>query len=156
MMLFALNVLFMMVWCAITRSFDPWNLLIGFLLGFSALWVVRGQFDSQYFQKFGKVSRLIWMFFFDLVLSSVKVAFQVLGPEKDWKPGILAVPLDCDRDGEITVLANLTTLTPGTLSLDVSADKSTLYIHAMDVSDPEGTVQGLKTGFEKAVIEALR
>jgi multicomponent Na+:H+ antiporter subunit E len=68
-------------------------------------------------------------------------------------PAIIAVPLDVKTDMEITLLANVITLTPGTLSLDVSNDKKVLYVHAAYVEDREEFVQDLKNGFEKKLME---
>jgi len=69
------------------------------------------------------------------------------------KPGIIGVPLDVTSDGEITMLANLITLTPGTLSLDVSADKKVLYVYSMYITNREDFIKGIKNGFEKRIIE---
>jgi multicomponent Na+:H+ antiporter subunit E len=74
----------------------------------------------------------------------------------DLKPGIIAYPLKVDRDFEITILANLITLTPGTLSVDVSDDRRILYVHAMDASDPEATKRDIAEGFERKIMEAFR
>jgi len=53
-------------------------------------------------------------------------------------------------------LANLITLTPGTLSLDVSDDRKVLYVHAMYINDREQFVQSIKQGFERRLLEILR
>jgi multicomponent Na+:H+ antiporter subunit E len=84
------------------------------------------------------------------------VAVIVLSPRMDLKPGIIAYPLKVDRDFEITILANLITLTPGTLSVDVSDDRRILYVHAMDASDPEATKRDIAEGFERKIMEAFR
>ncbi len=67
----------------------------------------------------------------------------------------MAVPLDARTDGQIAVLSNLISLTPGTLSLDVSPDRRTLYVHAMSVSSPDVLRREIKEGFERRVLEAL-
>jgi len=72
------------------------------------------------------------------------------------RPGILAVPLDAQSDAEITLLANLLTLTPGTLSLDVSPDRRFLYVHIMYITDADATRRRIKDGFERRVLEVLR
>ena len=59
-------------------------------------------------------------------------------------------------DPEITLLANLITLTPGTLTLDVSADKRQMFVHFMHVDDPAEAVQEIKSGFERRILEATR
>lgn len=72
------------------------------------------------------------------------------------KPGIFALPIELKTNWEITMLANLITLTPGTLSVAVSADQSTIYIHAMDIPDVEESINGIKNSFEKAIMEVTR
>jgi multicomponent Na+:H+ antiporter subunit E len=74
------------------------------------------------------------------------------------RPGVVAIPLDVQTDAEITLLANLITLTPGTLSLDVSTDRRVLYIHVMyiDNDDVEAVRRKIKEGFERRVLEVLR
>jgi multicomponent Na+:H+ antiporter subunit E len=71
---------------------------------------------------------------------------------------VVAIPLDAKSDIEITLLANLITLTPGTLSLDVSSDRSVLYIHVMyvDNDDLDEVRRKIKSGFERRVLEVLR
>ncbi|MGO8586911.1 Na+/H+ antiporter subunit E, partial [Rhizobium ruizarguesonis] len=72
------------------------------------------------------------------------------------KPGIFAFPLTVTSDFEITLLANLITLTPGTLSFDVSTDRRTLYVHALDCSYPEATKRDIVNCFERKIMEAFR
>lgn len=100
--------------------------------------------------------RLGWLFVYELVAPSFQVAWDVVTPRHLAKPGIIAVPLDARTDLEITVLANLICLTPGTLSLDVSADRRVLWVHCMFIDDPDESRQALKDVMERRVIEALR
>jgi len=73
----------------------------------------------------------------EVVLSNLWVAYDVLTPRHHMKPGFVAIPLDDLTDLQILVLANLVTMTPGTLSMDISADRTTLYLHAMYIDDPD-------------------
>jgi len=72
------------------------------------------------------------------------------------EPGIIEYPLDAKSDLEITLLANVITLTPGTLSLDVSGDRKVLYVHGMYVHDKEEFIRGIKDGFEKRILKIIR
>ena len=72
------------------------------------------------------------------------------------RPGVIGIPLDAKTDLEITMLANVISLTPGTLSLDVSPDRKTLYIHAMYVVDPDELRREIKDGLERRLMELLR
>jgi multicomponent Na+:H+ antiporter subunit E len=100
--------------------------------------------------------RLLWLFLYELIVSSVQVAWDVVTPRHLARPGIIALPLDARTDVEITVLANLICLTPGSLSLEVSADRRVLYVHTMFIDDAEASRRSLKQVFERRVLEALR
>lgn len=91
-------------------------------------------------------------FVWELVAANFRLARDVLRPLSHLRPTIVAVPLNLTRDSQITVLANLVTLTPGTLSLDVSTDRKVLYVHAMHAPDPEALRQSVKEGFEKRIL----
>ena len=90
-----------------------------------------------------------------LRMDALRVARDVLRPGFNFQPGIIAYPLTTQDDFQITLLANLITLTPGTLSVDVSSDKTTLYIHAMHAHDPEGLKRDIRDGFERLIKETL-
>lgn len=89
----------------------------------------------------------------ELVLANLSVARSLLSPLARLRPAVVAIPLDLESDAEITMLANLITLTPGTLSLDVSADRKTLYVHVVHVDDVEALRRETKEGFERRVRE---
>lgn len=155
MKLFALNLVLAFVWAAITNAFTPLNVIAGFVIGNLALAVVRGQFNSKYFLRGKLILQLIWLFLYELVLSALRVAKDVLTPGMKFRPGIVAYHLTTDDDVQITLLANLITLTPGTMSVDVSTDKTTLYVHAMHADDPEGLRADIQSGFERQIKETL-
>ncbi|WP_223477138.1 Na+/H+ antiporter subunit E [Oricola indica] len=157
MNLYLANILMAFVWAAVTGSFSVINLIFGFALGALALSLIREQVGSMgYFSRARRVLSLILLFIYELVLSSVRVAKLVLTPNMNLKPGIFAYPLKVDRDFEITLLANLITLTPGTLSVDVSDDRRFLFVHALDCSDPEQVREDIADGFERKILEAFR
>lgn len=157
MTIYILNVIFAFVWVAITGSATLLNLVFGFFLSAAALWIVRGEMtEVGYWGRLRRVFSLLLLFLKELALSAYRVAVMVFSPRLDLKPGIFAFPLTVDRDFEITLLANLITLTPGTLSVDVSEDRKTLYVHAVDCSDPEATRRDIAEGFERKIMEAFR
>jgi multicomponent Na+:H+ antiporter subunit E len=65
------------------------------------------------------------------------------------------MPLDLEGDGAIAFLSMIMTLTPGTLVLDVSEDRKTLYVHGMWAEDAEAFRREQKDGFERRVRELL-
>ncbi len=150
-------ILLALAWAAVTGSFTVPNLVFGLVLGSLTLYLVReqrGPFRSAV--RAGKVLSLALLFVKELILSAWRVARLVVSPRMELHPGIFAYPLKVDRDFEITLLANLITLTPGTLSVDVSDDKRLLYVHAIDCSDPEAAIKDIETGFERKILEAFR
>lgn len=155
MSLFLLNLVLALVWGAVTGSFAPGNLAFGFILGFSSLWLVRERVDRRSFYRPARILRLVWVFLRELFLSAYRVARNTLSPKMTFQPAIIALPLDITEDVEIMLLANMISLTPGTLSVDVSSDKSTLYIHAMDVDDPAEICREIKDGFEHLIKDAM-
>ncbi len=157
MRLFLINVLLALTWAAITGQFNLINIAFGFILGIFALSLIREQVGSVgYFSRVRRIVTLFVVFLYEVVMSSVRVAITVLTPRMNVKPGIFAYKLQVDRDFEIALLANMITLTPGTLSVDVSGDKQYLYVHAIDCSDPDSTRHDIATGFERRILEAFR
>ena len=130
---------------------------MGFILGYCAVWVARPLFgETTYFERVWRVLRLAVLFIYELVVSSLRVVWDVVTPNHLSRPGIIAMPLDAESDTEILVVANLISLTPGTLSMDISEDRKTLYVHGMFIEDPDALRRELKQGMERKVLEALR
>lgn len=156
MILYAINLLMAIVWAAITGSASLHNLIFGFVLSTLALGLIREQINGTgYIRRVIRIASLAWLFFVELAKSAWKVAVMVVSPRLDIKPGIFAFPLTVTRDFEITLLANLITLTPGTLSVDVSDDKKILYVHAIDCADPDAARRDIAEGFERKIREAF-
>ncbi|MFN4169062.1 MAG: Na+/H+ antiporter subunit E [Pannonibacter phragmitetus] len=155
--LFLVNILLAVAWGAVTGSFSVVNLAFGYVLGLGALYLIREQINTGgYFRRASRVIGLILLFLYELVMSAWRVARIVIRPKLDLNPGFIAFPLTVESDFEIALLANLITLTPGTLSVDVSEDRKVLYIHCIDVPDPEGTITDIRNGFERKIMEAFR
>ena len=154
---FGFNLALALLWAAVMGSIDPANLVTGFVFAYLVLWLVRPALgETSYFRKAPQALGFALFFVKELVLSNVRVALDVVTPGSRRRPAIVAVPLDVTSDEEITMLANVVTLTPGTLSLDVSPDRRTLYVHGMFVDDPEAFRRDIKDGFERRVRELLR
>ena len=99
---------------------------------------------------------LIALFVKELILSALKVAWLAVQPRVNVRPAIIAYPLTVTTDAQITLLANMITLTPGTLSVDVSADRRTLYIHAIDIASKEALIGDIAGGFETKILQVFR
>lgn len=154
---FLWNLMLALVWVAMTGGFTPLNFVLGFGLGYVILVFSQQVLGStSYFIKGVQLLSFSAFFARELVLANLRVAFDVVTPGFNMRPAIVAVPLDARTDAEITMLANLITVTPGSFSLEVSADRRVLYVHAMYVDDPESFRREIKDGFERRVLELLR
>lgn len=150
------NVLLALAWAAVTGDFTPAGVLLGFGLGFLVLFLTRRAIGSPtYAVKVVQVLGLLMFFVWELIKANLRVAYDVLTPGYAMRPGVVAIPLDARTDAQITLLANLISLTPGTLSLDVAKDRGELYVHAMYVDDPDRVRRQIKAGFERRVLEVL-
>lgn len=157
MTLFGWNLALAVLWAAVLGELSLGHLAAGFAIGFVVLGLgSRLLGSSRYFEKCLRLVEFVGYFGGQLVLSSLRVAVDIVTPRHRSRPGILAVPLDAESDAEITLLANLVSLTPGSLSLDVSEDRRTLFVHVMFLDDPETLRRQMKQGFERRVLELLR
>ncbi|WP_375585771.1 Na+/H+ antiporter subunit E [Cyclobacterium xiamenense] len=154
---FLSNLLLSFIWLAVTGTFSFVNFVFGFVLSFFTLWLIStNRTDNKYFYRGPKVISFIFFFLYELIKANLQVAFDVVTPSYYMKPGIIKIPLTAASDLEITLLANLISLTPGTLSLDVSDDRKVLYVHAMYVNDRDAFIADIKNGFERKLLEILR
>ena len=137
--------------------FNYSNGLLGFVVGFLVLfWLKTMLGTTEYFRKLPLFLWFSMVLFWEITKANVRVAWDVVTPHKHRTPGIVAIPLDAKTDLEITILANLVTLTPGTLCMDFSDDRGTMYVHEMFVDDPELIRRHIKDRFERWILELLR
>lgn len=154
---FTWNLALALVWSAALGSFSLANLAAGFVLGFGVMAFAGQRLGGPgYARKAWRALGFAGFFLTELALASVRVAVDVLTPRHRARPGIVAVPLDAETDAEITLFANLMSLTPGSLSLELSEDRSTLFVHVMFLDDADGFRRSVKEGFERRVLELMR
>lgn len=155
---FLLNIGLAAVWGALMGRFDTVTLAAGFLVGYVVLWAVQPALGrSAYVIGVWRALAFVVFYLAELVWSSVQVAIDVCRPRLRMRPGVVGIPLRARTDAEITVLANLISLTPGTLSLDVSADRRILYVHAMDLGEgPDALRADVRDFLEGRVLTLLR
>lgn len=125
---------------------------------FTLTWPLSYFFAKNYFRKLPSLMNLIVYFTKELLVANFRVAFDVVTPITYMRPCIVALPLEAKTDIEITILACMISLTPGTLSLSLSEDKTILFVHAITFKkmDPEAIKKELKEGFEKKLLKITR
>lgn len=152
-----LNILLSIAWAALSGNFEPVNLFFGFVLGFFILWLISfsNSLPNTYFTRALKIIEFIFFFIFEVVKANFRLAFTILSPKMQLRPAVVSFPLELKTEAGIILLANLITLTPGSLSLDISSDKKTLFIHTIDLKDKEEFILQIRDGFERRVGEIL-
>lgn len=94
---------------------------------------------------------LAGFFLYELLLSNVRLAVLLLGPSKAVRAYVIDVPVSVRSEAELAVLSDLVTLTPGTLTLDVSPDSRTMHVHVLTSGDPEAVRADIRDGLAPRV-----
>lgn len=154
---FGWNMLLALFWVILSGNYSIGNLFVGMLLSYLVLaYVARDKpMFANYFGKLPKIISFILFFIWDLTKANARVAYDVLTPRHLMRPGVIAIPLDLKDEAGISVFANLITVTPGSLSLDVSSDRKVLYVHLMYLDDEASQLAELKA-LEARVLNLLR
>lgn len=139
---------------------DEWSILSffgGYLVGILVLFSLRRFFPASfYLKRFYSILKLFLLFISEAVSSSIYVIRQVIGPKVDITPGIFKTETELEGNLEITLLALLLTLTPGSVVMEVSADNKVFYIHGLNLPESEHAVIQSKIKYEKAIKEVTR
>jgi len=152
-----LNFIIAFLWMFISGSFTASTFIIGWLIGMLLIIMTRRFFPGHlYIRRLWAVIKLTLLFFKELVMANIQVFMLVIKPKLGIRPAIFAYPTKLTNDWEITLLSSLITLTPGTIVMNVSEDKKTLYVHALDVDDVDDAVVSIRDSFEKAIMEVSR
>ncbi len=155
-----LNLLAAALWVSATDRSTAGNWLLGFAVGHVGLYLIAhfmpGVGVQAYLRRSRAVVRLVGFFLWELCLSNLRVARDVLRLRPQYRPAILAVPMEARTDLEITLLAILLILTPGTLVLEVDETERLLFVHVLDAPDPEAFRREIREGFEARILEVTR
>lgn len=157
MNVFTLNIVLAAAWMLINGRFSAWDFIVGFVVGFLCLSLTqatRGRLS--YGRKILAAIHLVAYFLMEVTITSIRVVWDVLTPTHLSEPDIIHFPLDVKSDLEIMILGNMVSMTPGSLTLDVSDDKQYLIIHAMFASDKDEVIAELKNGLERRLLEVTR
>ncbi len=146
------SILLALVWAALQGEITPMTLLAGYVIGYALLALLArgGVMPSTLATRTWHALRLAAFFAWELVLANFRVAADVLGSNRI-EPAVVAIPLDVTSDGEILLLSMLINITPGSVTIDLSNDRRTLYVHVMHMTSAEQTRREIKDGFERRI-----
>lgn len=149
-----LNLSVALIWMLLSGQFSFASFLVGYVLGLLLLYLFRSFLKfNLYFTKIIAFAKLLLVFIKEMIVANVDVAKIVLSPKLNVRPGIIAYPTELTSGLEVTLLASLITLTPGTLVMSFSDDQKILYIHTLDIDSKEEVIAGIKSTFEKGIME---
>ena len=150
-----LTLMVTVVWLLLLNDLSPGGLLFGILLG-----VTVPQLTAAFWPQRPRVRRPLTIIeyalvvLWDIAVANVKVAYLVVfKTNSQLRPHFIVIPLEIYSPEAITVLASTITMTPGTVSADLSADGRSLLVHCLDTGDPEGEVSGIKQRYEARLKE---
>jgi multicomponent K+:H+ antiporter subunit E len=147
-------ILLFVVWLSLTHQFTIGNILLAVILAWLIpLAVSRVRTSAVPIRKPYKMIAFIGLLLGDIVVSNIVVAKQVLGKPKRLQPGFVIIPLDLKEALPITILASTISLTPGTVSVEVSKNRETLFVHALHVESESKLVDRIKYRYEKPLKE---
>ena len=151
------NLLLALAWSALNGEFTLNSILTGAVFGRLVLVILaKGRVFPA--AGVGRVERSLSLFgylLWQIVIANLRIATDVLSIRHRMRPGVIRLPLDVTGEGEILLLAAMINVTPGSVALDVSEDKTIMYVHVMNMLSPDHARREIKEGFERRVL-ALR
>jgi multicomponent Na+:H+ antiporter subunit E len=147
------SILLALAWAALQGEITLGNLLAGYLFGYVILALLGrgGVLPSTLTSRTAHAAELAAFCTWELLRANVRVALDVLRPRTSIRPAVLAIPLDVTTDAEILLLSTLINITPGSVTIDLSEDRRTLYVHVMHMTSAEASRREIKDGFERRV-----
>ena len=152
---FGINILIAFVWLFLSKTNTVVEFVVGFALGavITGLYAKIMKHRDFYLTRFFKFIKFFLVCLYELYVACFQVLWLVLSPKLNLKPGIIRMKVNLPTDFQLVFLASLINLTPGTLTLEVSPDKKTLYIHALNIDDAEKIVRSIRKSFENGIRE---
>jgi multicomponent Na+:H+ antiporter subunit E len=146
------SILLALAWAALQGDITILNLLVGYGIGYAVLaFLARGSvIPSTLVSRTVHALRLASFFAWELLRANFRVAADVLRGNRI-EPAVVAIPLDVTSDRGILLLSMLINITPGSVTIDLSDDRRTLYVHVMHMRSADETRREIKDGFERRV-----
>lgn len=150
-----LTVVLTLTWMLLLNAFTVGGLVVGLVLG-TVIPLITSSFwsDRPRIRHYGKAFVYAMVVVWDIIVANVQVARLILfRPVDKLNTRWVVVPLELTSPEAITVFAGTITMTPGTVSCDLSADGRSLLVHCLDADDPDEAVRQMKTRYEARLME---
>jgi multicomponent Na+:H+ antiporter subunit E len=144
------------IWCMMHNSFHPATFIVGYMLAWASTTMFKVISSYQpYRMNIWEGIKLFFVFLKEMIVANFQIAYIIITPSMNIRPGLIEYPLDIRNDGAIVLLANMISLTPGTLSVDISPDRKYIYVHAMVMETPDHLKRQIKERFERRIQKML-
>lgn len=152
----AMTAALFIVWLLLNNSVAAGTLILAALLAV-ALPLVTQHYWPEYptTLRVVPVLRLAAIVTLDIIVANLRLVPLILGPRHRLQPRFLVIPLELRHPLPITLLASIITLTPGTVSANLSGDRRSLLVHGLSVPDEAAAVAGIKQRYERRLKEAF-
>jgi len=150
-----LTLLLTVVWIVLQNEVSAGMAVFGFILGILIPWVTSVWWpESPKALKLGKFFVYGLIVLWDILVANIQVAWIILTKSNAaMKPAWVIIPLDLKQPEAISILAGTITLTPGTVSADLSDEGHSLLVHALDTDDPDAVRDEIKNRYERRLKE---
>lgn len=146
--------LLLAVWLLLVGSVSFGHLLLGAFLSIVIPLLVQPLLIERPYRWHPlKLLRFLLMVMGDILVANFQVARLTLGPIERLQPVFVEVPIELDNELAISVLVSVVSLTPGSLSADLSTDRRTLLVHGLHVEDKVAMVAEIKDRYEAPLKE---
>lgn len=151
-----LSIVLIITWLLLNNTVAMGHVVLGTILGILIPWFTSAFWPEKIcLGKFSLFLRFAAIVSYDIIVANVTVAKLILSPNDTLKPNFLHIPLDITHPLGISVLASTISLTPGTVSTDLSEDKKTLIVHALHVEDIDAEISTIKSRYERPLMEVF-
>lgn len=149
-----LSFFLLLIWLLLNNTIAPGHILLGASIGFVIPLLTHPLTSPRPgISRPLKAVKYLAVLIYDIVVSNIEVALLICGSMRKLTPGVLAIPLDLEDELPITLLASTISLTPGTVSAELSSDQRWLYIHALHLQDEQETIERIKARYEQPLKE---
>lgn len=151
-----LSVCLLLMWLLLNNTVAMGHVVLGALLGVLIPLLTAGFWPERVcVRRPWVLLKFVGVVLWDMVVANLQVAVWILGSSRKLQPAFMVLELDIRTPLGVSLLANTISLTPGTVSCEVSADRRQLLIHALHVTDAEASVRAMKQRYEQPLIEVL-
>jgi multicomponent K+:H+ antiporter subunit E len=151
-----LSLMLLGLWLLLVNSLSPGQILLGAVLAWLIpLYTARFWAAQVRIRRPLALLRLTGRVLVDIIVANLAVARLIVGPIARIQPAFIRMPLRLQGNVGVSLLANIVTLTPGTLSASLSPDRSELIVHALQGTDPEAIIEEIRERYEQPLLDAL-